>query len=108
MKIKLKLTPDQLTKLNTLMSKIDEVYKPDTMEGKAIKSISYGITDKIHNKYLKLQRSLGLFSQNETIRYELAYHEAFALFKILNAILGVKPDHDLQTVHNFIHQKIIV
>jgi hypothetical protein len=104
--IKLELSPDQLTALDNFMSQIDEKYKPTTMEGKAIKSISYSINDKVRGKYLKLQRDFSLFDQSKLITHSLAYHEAFALFQLLNLLLGASPNIYLQIIHDFLHQKL--
>lgn len=105
--IKLQLTPDQLTAIDNFMSQVDEKYRPDTIDGKAIKSISYSVTDKLRGKYLKLQRDFGLFDSKKIISQSLSYHEAFALFKLLNTLLPVTPNIYLQRTQDFLHQKLI-
>jgi hypothetical protein len=105
-KISIPLTPDQIIALDNFMSQIEEKYRPDTMEGKAIKSISYSVADKFRTKSLNLQRNINLYTPKKQPSQILTYHEAFALFSLLNTLLPVTPDFYLQKTQNYLHQKL--
>jgi hypothetical protein len=105
--IKLQLTPDQLIALDNFLSQVDEKYKPITMEGKSIKSMSYNIIDKVRTKTIKMQRDFGLFDQKKPISQVLSYHEAFALFSLLSLLISASPNVYLQQTHDFLHQKLV-
>jgi hypothetical protein len=102
--IKLQLTPDQLIALDNFLSQVDEKYKPITMEGKSIKSMSYNIIDKVRTKTIKMQRDFG---QKKPISQVLSYHEAFALFSLLSLLISASPNVYLQQTHDFLHQKLV-
>lgn len=104
--IKLQLTPDQLITLDNFMSQIDRNYHPVTLEGKAIKSISFKITDNLSKKSLEIQRNIGQLNRGKKVTQSLKYHEAFALFKLLNHLLPITPNIYLQKTHDFLHQKL--
>lgn len=105
-KISIPLTPDQIIALDNFMSDVERKYHPLTMEGRAVKSISYSIADKFRTKSLNLQRDINLFTPKKQPSQILTYHEAFALFTILNALLPTTPNIYLQKTHDFLHQKL--
>jgi hypothetical protein len=112
MKIKLPLTPDQVMALEKLMNQVDLLYKPTTMEGKAIRSINFFVSDKINKTYRNLNRSPDLFNHKKKAIVTLEHYEAFALFKVINALISniaISQEQrlDFQTISDFLHQKLV-
>ncbi len=86
MKIKITLTKCQTIALEHLMSNVDSLYLPNTIEGKAIRSISFFVSDKINKAYRK-QIKTATQTKDKKIVLSLEYHEAYALFQIINILL---------------------
>lgn len=111
MKIKLSLTPDQVMSLEKLMNQVDAIYMPTTRQGKAIRSISFFVSDKINKAYRKLIKSTDLFSKKK-VHISLEYHEANALFEIINTLIPyiettTETKREYQTTSDFLHQKLV-
>jgi predicted site-specific integrase-resolvase len=110
--IKLEITPDQIMALEKLMNQVDSLYKPTTPQGKAIRSISFEVSDKINSRYRKLLKNTDLFKNKKPVEIAFNYHQAFALFEILNTLLphincDVSTKTEFQKTHDFLHQKLI-
>jgi len=107
-KITLPLLVDEAFALDKLLNQVPG-FVPKTPQGKAMKSICLETSDKVHKLVRKLQKDTDLFQDKKKTKIELKYHEAYAIFELINAFLpATGHNSNLQKINDFLHQKTLV
>ena len=111
MKVELKLTADTINAAARLLEKVYDLPAPWGQSEKIIRSIAYDVADAMLSKQKSIRKKLNLFDAKKKYKISLKYHEAFALYNILNElIINVSDDYNrviLDKLKNDLHQKTI-
>lgn len=107
-KITLPLLADEAFALDKLLNQVPD-FLPKTPQGKAMKSICLETSDRVHKLVRKLQKDTDLFHAKKKAKIDLKYHEAYAIFELINALLPATGNNiHLQKINDFLHQKTLV
>jgi hypothetical protein len=111
MKVELKLTPDTINAAARLLEKVYDLPAPLGQSEKIIRSIAYDVADAMLSKQKTIRKKLNLFDAKKKHKISLKYHEAFALYNILNELnINVSDDYNrtiLNKLKDELHQKTI-
>lgn len=104
-------TADQVFAVHKLLEQVYNLYPATTQEQKAIRSIAYDLEEKFSSKHKRLIKSHSVFDDKKTHKIKLKFHEELALKTIINDLINTvnapSPKRNLQTVHDYLHQKTI-
>jgi hypothetical protein len=111
MKVELKLTADTINAAARLLEKVYDLPTPLGQSEKIIRSIAYDVADTMLSKQKTIRKKLNLFDAKKKHKISLKYHEAFALYNILNELnINVSDDYNrtiLNKLKDDLHQKTI-
>ena len=111
MKVELKLTADTINAAARLLEKVYDLPAPLGQSEKIIRSIAYDVADAMLSKQKTIRKKLNLFDAKKKHKISLKYHEAFALYNILNELnINVSDDYNrtiLNKSKDDLHQKTI-
>lgn len=111
MKVELKLTADTINAAARLLEKVYDLPAPLGQSEKIIRSIAYDVADTMLSKQKTIRKKLNLFDAKKKHKISLKYHEAFALYNILNELnINVSDDYNrtiLNKLKDELHQKTI-
>jgi hypothetical protein len=111
MKVELKLTADTINAAARLLEQVYDLPNPLGQSEKIIRSIAYDVADAMLSKQKTIRKKLNLFDAQKKHKISLKYHEAFALYNILNELnINVSDDYNrtiLNKLKDELHQKTI-
>ena len=111
MKVELKLTADTINAAARLLEKVYDLPAPLGQSEKIIRSIANEVADAMLSKQKTIRKKLNLFDAKKKHKISLKYHEAFALYNILNELnINVSDDYNrtiLNKLKDDLHQKTI-
>jgi hypothetical protein len=111
MKVELKINTDTINAAARLLEQIYYLPMPLGQNEKIIRSIAYDVAEVLLSKQKTIRKKMSLFDTNKTHKISFKYHEAFALFNILNELACNITDNYsrviIDTFKNNLHQKII-
>lgn len=116
MKIKLKLSPDQILNIDRLLSSLFGEVKlmaSISIQDRVVASLGLELSDIFHTRARKMIREANLFQNNKRARsLTLKYHQAWALEQLIIAGLNKLENNEYRTailmqLANEINQKIV-
>lgn len=111
MKVELKITSDTINATARLLEQLYDLPTPLGQRETIIRSIAYDVADAMLSKQKSVRKKLNLFDAKKKYKISLKFHEAFALYNILNElIINVSDDYNRFIISKLIaeiHQKII-
>ncbi|MCB6131652.1 hypothetical protein LIT53_12255, partial [Flavobacterium psychrophilum] len=87
MKVELKLNADTINAAARLLEQVYDLPAPLGQNDKIIRSIAYDVADAMLSKQKTIRKKINLFDAKKKYKTSLKYHEAFALYNILNELL---------------------
>jgi hypothetical protein len=112
MKVELKLTADAINAAARLLEQVYDL-PPATLgqSEKVIRSIAYDVAETMLSKQKTIRKKQTLFDAKKKHKVSFKFHEAFALYNILNELFHtVSDDYNRAILGKLIgevHQKIV-
>ena len=111
MKVELKLYADTINASAQLLEQVYNLSTPLGQSEKVVRSIAYDVAETMLSKQKSIRKKLNLFDAKKKHKVSLKFHEAFALYNILNELLHNVSDEYNRTILGKligeVHQKII-
>ena len=111
MKIELKLNADTINAAARILEQVYDLPAPLGQNEKLIRSIAYDVAETMLSKQNSVRKKLSLFDSKKKHKISFKYHEAFALYNIINDLNYIFPDDYtriiLSKLVSEIHQKLV-
>jgi len=111
MKVELKLTADTINAAARLLEQVYNLSAPNGQSEKVIRSISFDVAETMLSKQKSVRKKQSVFDTKKKHKVSLKFHEAFALFNILNELINdVSDDYNriiLLRLIDDLHQKTL-